>query len=256
MIRKRVPFNFPNGGTKKNLPEMPEIAQGRVWWTWNMALAWIIWRSEKAVQIVKSSRAYAFMLGEALLEGKFAKLVPASDFKRDVKQEGESLDPVANAKLALIKRIQEGHIEAIGRPIIGRQTLSVIIIPALDFRGVDLTYGSGYREELRYDSGINNAASDIVGFAEPALRADEVKKAFPAGRKSQFNEQQIIDAIDFLSGYLGLHTTKRSRRWYADMLRAKGFKFSANAFKTRIWPAAVSQAGRDDLTKHGRRGNR
>ncbi|MGE0845589.1 MAG: hypothetical protein AB7L41_04920 [Flavobacteriaceae bacterium] len=231
---------------------MPDPDNHQVWWTWNMALAWVMYRRMELVEAIAKSGDYAFALGEALVAGEFRTFSPAHGYGFD---QG---DGVQRAQRALREKIEEGKIQVAGWPIGGRRPQQ--LIEPHQWNGLKFSADEEDRGIRIYRDGRNTAAgipaSTVEGFFEPRVRADDLRRAFPGGGKKQTNDDIIRNAIDHLVRYLLSNPERHPKDWYRDWLQSEGFGVSANAFKTQIWPAAIEESKRYDLGRPGRRGNR
>lgn len=245
------PDDADGEGRDSDLPQIPELGYRRDWWTWNMALAWIIWRRMQPVRALATRGDNAFALGEALLASDSKKLSPAHGYGVD---QGNR---VHRAQRALREKIEEGKIQVVGWPIGGGRKQ---LIEPHQWNGLEFSADEEDRGILIYRDGRNTAAgisaSTVEGFFEPRVRADNLGRAFPGGGKKQTNDDIICQAIDCLADYLRSDQERKPKEWYREWLQSKGFAFSANAFKTQIWPAAIEYSKRYDLRRPGRRGNR
>ncbi|MCC0052553.1 MAG: hypothetical protein H6884_00675 [Rhodobiaceae bacterium] len=235
----------------EDLPELPEIDHTRVWWTWNMALAWIIWRRKEPVEFVALHWNDAFALGKALLKSEFMNLARSYGYGKN------EPDPAHRATQALIDKIKQGAVQASGRPVACGTARPASTIEPYQFENLKFVPGPQGREALVYTgaSGASPPLSnlEVHGFLEPRLKAVDVRKAFPAGGNRLRNDQQLEAAIAFLMTHLKAHPERLTKLEYQQLLVDNGFRISPNAFARKVWRAALTESGRDDLRKPGPR---
>lgn len=233
-----------------DLPEMAEVDRRSVWWTWNMATAWVIFRSAGAVKKVESYGNAADGIAQALVNGEFVGLAAHQSYAQD---------GFERACSSLIEKIDAGRIKAVGRPMTGglvepaqaiepQHAMGLVAVPdeqghlQLDYRSLD--------DPMRAAVNLR-----VTGFAEPRLDATDVKKAFPQDGKSLERKREIERAIAFLIEHLKSDQEVRTKPEFEKLLSEEGITVTHNAFEKQVWPVVTTETGHNDLRKRGRRRN-
>lgn len=244
----------PEWWAEQDLPEMPEIDHSRIWWTWNMALAWIIWRRMAPVQFVAERWDRADALADAFLSHDFRGKPRGYGYEDDEPE----LDHKANQ--ALLDKIKGGAIVATGCPIEHGVTQLATTIEPHQWGHLEFCSDRTGREMLAYhdSSGgrVSAASNAVTGFLEPHVKAADIKKAFPADGKKQAKAEAILAAIEFLVEYLAQNSGRLAKREYHQLLGDNGIAIPVFAFDKKVWPEVIERTGRTDLTTAGPRGNR
>lgn len=254
-------------------------------WTWNMALAWILYQDDAVVDAFGSGDDHEDARGSVLLESgaqlperltkPLLELVDRADVtaasipsgildEHDLPNQSitQAYDHWDLAELALKKKLQSGNIACWGMPItldgIGpRRRIETYELEGLDYR-IDPMQSAHcalvYPEDHRVDS--RASGSRILGFRQPRLSRSNLKKAIPTPGLREQAAAQARSATDFLARFLSGHDRLVTKKECRALLTAHGYKnLSPNRFNTKVWPEAIDRANRPDLVKQGRRRN-